>query len=153
MKVRKLWVCECEATTVYTDAEDENKLIVRGDAYHHTSNHTGPQFICCRGCARRFYTTPQVAQMRKLRKVWECHHIKVFQDVTREDEDWPPEMVAYGEFAIRYGSPMTHIRCAACGQQYRIAPDVQFYGHLKAKQEKREGSKKNRRAKKRRARS
>lgn len=143
MKVRRVWECDCGETLIVSPATNPHEIIVKGNGFH-LGNHDAPQFISCRTCTRRFELVPTISRANDLKRVWECMggHTKL----TRSSSG---DLVIVG-LGHKYGSPITHIRCSACGEQYRIAPDIRWYGHIKAKAEKRDDKAANRRAKKRR---
>lgn len=146
VKVRRVWECDCGETLIVSPVTNPHKIIVKGDGFH-LGNHDDVQYIACRACTRRFELVPRIAQANELKKVWQCGcgHTKL----TRSSSG---DLVIVG-LGYKYGSPITHICCYTCGEKHRIAPDLQWYSHLKAKAEKRDDSRANRRAKKRRKRN
>lgn len=145
MKVRRVWECDCGESLIVSPVASPHEIIIKGNAFH-LGNHDDVQYIACRACTRRYELVPRIARANDLKKVWECEggHTKL----TRSSSG---DLVIVG-MGHKFGSPITHIRCSACGDMHRIAPDLRWYGHMKAKSDKRDDKAANRRAKKRRRR-
>lgn len=144
MKVRRVWECTCGATKLFMPAADETKLIVKGSASR-VGGHDDRQLILCTTCNETHEIIPTIIVSVKPKLVWSCEHSNLVK-TSRGD------LIIGGE-GIKYGSPITHVRCRVCGATERIAPDVVWYDHLQLKKKKREGNKANRDAKRRRRRA
>ena len=141
MKATRVWTCPCEETVIFRPVGEPSSLIVRGRGFH-AGNEESARYIYCSGCGNRYRDTPAIMVANGLRTVWECDHTKIME--TEEGD-----LVVRGE-GFRYGSPVTHIRCRECGEQYRVAAKIKWWGHVSQKKAKRRQSRANRKARRRR---
>lgn len=146
MKVHKVWECECGTTKLLTPP-GSNRLIIRGDAFFTEEPISKAQQVITRCCSNHYLHMPAIVKANELKRIWNCRCGSSSAIISNTGS-----ILLQGE-SFAYGSPATFAKCSNCKEEHRLAPDIIWASDLAIKQQKRAGSKANRKARRRRQKS